>query len=163
MDLHLVCFAFLHPDFWGSIFQLHFLHFFSKIFLYSFPERDSSPTTQKLVSLSEGCDLDLDSRTRVWKSVSVCDLTVLVKDRREPGENEPLGLLTWCQNFSRGGPRRGLWGAEPSICKRIRVPALNLEKKRGVEGGLRPPPPGGLGGRICKRTRVLALNPGEPE
>ena len=35
MDL-LFCAFFLHPDFWGSIFQLHFLHFSPKYLFTAF-------------------------------------------------------------------------------------------------------------------------------
>ena len=38
---------FLHPDFWGSIFQLHLFCIFLHLYLLlCFPERGSSPTTQ---------------------------------------------------------------------------------------------------------------------
>ena len=51
MELHFFCiiFAFfLHPDFWGSIFQLHlFCIFFAFISSFMFPRKRHSPTTQR--------------------------------------------------------------------------------------------------------------------
>ena len=37
---------FLHPDFWGSIFQLLFFAFFAFISCFMFPRKRHSPTTQ---------------------------------------------------------------------------------------------------------------------
>ena len=56
MDLHFLHYfcIFLHPDFWGSIFQLHLFCIFLHLYLLlCFPERGSSPTTQASVVLAK--------------------------------------------------------------------------------------------------------------
>ena len=84
---------FLHPDFLGSIFQLHSFCIFSPIYLfYYFPERGSSPTTQfwsycrELPSIKLG-NICSDGFLNQFHTVLIgCVISCFSGDRRKSSE-----------------------------------------------------------------------------